>query len=88
MSMDEWLDGFQREAHPEQEVAWWERLARCYVVYISPNKLNPEQRRVAFSVICKLGLGASTGDLAADLANLPTGALDDIQALMRVSTDA
>src|SRR6266851_1639464 len=27
MSMGEWLDGFQRDAHPEQEVIWWE--LRC-----------------------------------------------------------
>ena len=83
LSMAEWLDGFQRDAHPEQEVLWWERLARCYVEYTSPKELNAAQRKAAFNVICKLGLGASAGELGADLANLPTGALDDIQTLMR-----
>ena len=83
LSMAEWVDGFQRDAHPEREVLWWERLARCYVEYISRNELNPGQRKGAFNVICKIGLGASAGELAADLANLQTGALDDIQALIR-----
>ncbi len=84
--MAEWLDGFQRDAHPEPEVLWWERLARCYVEFISQKELNPEQRKVAFNVICKLGLGASAKDLAGDVASLPSGALGAITAIMRSST--
>jgi len=61
LSMAEWRDGFQRDAHPEQEVQWWERLARCYVEYISQKQLNREQRKAAFSLIFRLGLGASGG---------------------------
>jgi hypothetical protein len=82
--MGEWLDGFQRDAHPDQEVLWWERLARCYVQY-SRKELNAVRRKSAFNLICKLGLGASAEDLGADLGNLPRGALDDIRALMRSS---
>ena len=83
MSMAEWLDGFQRDALPGQEVMWWERIARCYTAYIGQKELNPSQRKSAFSLIFKLGLGASAKDLAGDLVNLPTDALDDILALMR-----
>jgi len=79
----EWLDGFQRDAHPEGEVQWWERLARCYMEYISQKRLNGEQRKAAFSLILKLGLGVSAKDLDADLANLPPGALDNILPIMR-----
>ena len=84
-SMDAWLDGFQRDAHPEGEVLWWERLARCYVEYISRKELNAAQRKSAFNVIFKLGLGASAGEIVADVSNLPPGALDDILAIMRRS---
>ena len=84
-SMDAWLDGFQRDAHPEGEVLWWERLARCYVEYISRKELNAAERKSAFNVILKLGLGASAGELVADVSNLPPGALDDILAMMRSS---
>jgi hypothetical protein len=85
-SLAEWLDGFQRDAHPEGEVQWWERLARCYVEYISRKQPNPEQRKAAFNVLCKLALGASAANLAGDLASLPGGALDEIVAIMRSST--
>jgi hypothetical protein len=86
MSMAQWLDSFQRDAHPEGEVVWWERLARCYTEYISQKELDPAQKKSAFNVICKLGLGASAEDLAADVASLPGGALDEIIAIMRSST--
>jgi len=33
MSMEEWLDGFRRDANPESEVRWWERLTRLYRGY-------------------------------------------------------
>lgn len=62
---------------------WWEQLAGYYTAYIGQKELNPSQRKSAFSVICKLGLGASAEDLAGDLANLPTHALDEILAMMR-----
>ena len=54
-SMAEWLDGF----HPEQEVIWWERVARYYVDYTRHHELQGDQRKPAFNVICKLALGAS-----------------------------
>jgi len=85
-SIAEWLDGFQRDLHPEPEVLWWERLARCYVEYISQHELQSEQRKAAFRLMLKLGLGASAKDLAADLGNLSPGALDEIAAIMRSAT--
>jgi hypothetical protein len=86
MSMAEWLDGFQRDAHPEGEVLWWERVARCYVDYTRHHELQGEQRKPAFNVICILALGANAAELIADLASLPGGALDEIIAIMRSST--
>jgi hypothetical protein len=84
-SMAEWLDGFQRDLHPEPEVSWWERLARCYVEYAQHQQLQVEQRKAAFRLMLKLGLGASAKDLTEDLTNLSPGALDEIVAIMRSS---
>src|SRR3954470_24332462 len=57
-SRAEWLEGFQRDTSPEQEVLWWERLARCYVEYSGKRALNLEQRKTAFNVMLKLLLGS------------------------------
>jgi hypothetical protein len=86
-SMAEWLDGFQRDAHPQEDLLWWERLARCYVDYSSRNKLDREQSQDAFNVICRMAMGASAVDLRADLAHLPRNAVDEILAIMRTVAD-
>jgi hypothetical protein len=80
-STEKWLDGFQRDVNPEPELVWWERLAHCYVEYSRRNELNGDKKMAAFKVILKLALGASEMD--ADLADLPVGALDEIQEIMR-----
>jgi hypothetical protein len=85
-SMAEWLDGFQRDAHPEGEVLWWERLARCYVEYAQHHELQGEQRKAAFRLMLKLSLGASAKDLTTDIANLSPEALDEIVAIMQGSS--
>jgi hypothetical protein len=88
MSMTEWADGFQRDAHPEQEVMWWERLAWCYTEYCSPRNVDAEERNAAFNVIFKIALGAPAADVAGDLDRLPTGALNEILAIMRSKSGA
>jgi hypothetical protein len=81
-SMEKWLDGFRQDAHPEDEVRWWERLARCYVAYSDTKDLNVGQKQAVFSVLFKLGMGFQTEKLEADLATLPDGALEEMVATL------
>jgi hypothetical protein len=85
LSMEEWLDGFQRDAHPENEVAWWERVARCYAEYSGQKELNLQQRQAAFKLIFGLAIGSTEENLEADLDQLPASALDEIASIMRGS---
>ena len=84
--MENWLDGFQRDANPEREARWWEQLARWYLQYTSQKELNAEQRKSAFKVITGLALGSTTEEVTIDLAALPSAALDEMLAIMRRST--
>jgi hypothetical protein len=59
ISAEEWLDGFQRDQHPEREVVWWERLARCYSDFTAKKTLPSQQKQAAFKVIFGL-FGVST----------------------------
>ena len=81
MSMDEWLDGFRRDANPESEVLWWERLTRWYRGYSDTKDLSFEQKKALFSVLFRLGMGLDDQELATDLAKLPEGAIEEILAL-------
>jgi hypothetical protein len=81
--MAEWLEGFQRDLHPESEVVWWERLAHCYVEYSHGQELNSGQKQAAFRVILKLALGSTAEQVSADLTGLPPDALEDILGIMQ-----
>jgi hypothetical protein len=79
-SMDQWLDGFKRDANPDREVLWWERLARCYVAYNALKELTIHQKRVLFKVIFNLLMGSRPETQEIDLQTLPDGALEEILA--------
>jgi hypothetical protein len=48
---DEWLDGFQRDADPEPEVAIWESMASAYQNFTARRLLSPEARKEAFGLL-------------------------------------
>ena len=82
-SLEEWLDDFRRDLHPEHEVIWWERLAQCYLTYRNKHDLSAKQRQAAFKVLLTISLGGHPDSLSADTAILPQGALGDLRALLR-----
>lgn len=79
--MEEWLDGFRRDANPESEILWWERLTRFYTGYCDTKDLNAGQKQALFRVLFKMAMGIDPQALASDLAKLPEGALEKILAL-------
>jgi hypothetical protein len=86
-SIDVWLDEFKRDAHPDQEVVWWERLTRCYLAYTRDKELSAEQRSAAFKIIFGLCMmGTSPETVEKELAKLPTGALEEIVASLQERT--
>jgi hypothetical protein len=48
---DEWLEGFQRDADPEPEVAIWESMASAYQNFTAGRSLSPESRKEAFGLL-------------------------------------
>jgi len=74
----EWQDAFQRDANPEQELLWWERVSACYVALLALRTFSPDQRQAAFNVIFGLFSGLEPEQLQADLAKLPESAMDDL----------
>jgi len=79
--IEKWLDEFQRDANPESEVVWWERLTRCYLAYTEPKDLSFEQKRAAFKILFTLGMGNDLQSVNAELACLPDGAREEFLGL-------
>ena len=78
ISAEEWLDGFQRDQHPEREVVWWERVARCYTDFTAKKTLPSEQKQAAFKVIFGLFGGLEAKDVVADAAALSESLIDEL----------
>ena len=82
LSMEQWLDGFQRDVHPEREVTWWERLAACYSEYSRQHALGLKDKKAVFNVMLGLALGSTVNDLAQAALALPVGSLNEILSIM------
>ena len=79
----EWRDAFQRDANPEHELAWWERVSGCYDALIAGRTFSPDQRQAAFKVIFGLFSGLDAAQLEADLEKLPESVMDDLEVVVR-----
>ena len=79
----EWRDAFQRDANPEHELLWWERLSECYVTLVTGRPFSPDQRKAAFNVIFGLFSGLEAEQMQADLEKLPESVMDDLAVIVR-----
>jgi hypothetical protein len=79
--IEKWLDEFQRDANPESEVVWWERLTRCYLAYTEPKDLSFKQKQAAFKILFTLGMGSDLKGVSAELDCLPVGAREEFLGL-------
>jgi hypothetical protein len=79
----EWQDAFQRDANPEHELLWWERVSGCYVPLVAGRTFSPDQRQAAFNVIFGLFSGLEAPQLEGDLAKLPESVMDDLAVIVQ-----
>jgi hypothetical protein len=49
-SLEEWEDGFRRDAHAEREIALWLRIAEAYRRAVTERAYEPAQKRDVFAV--------------------------------------
>lgn len=80
-SMATWVEGFERDARPEDEVGWWERLIACYLEYVAAMRIAPPQRRRVYDVLLGIANGACQEGLLEPLAVLPPDAFETLEAL-------
>lgn len=56
--LDEVIDDFRRDVHPEQEIAVWERIAHTYALFLLHNPTGDVAiKRDIFSVVLMASLG-------------------------------
>lgn len=80
-SIDYWIDGFRRDAHPSREIRIWEHVAACYLEYVAMSTLLPEQRKDVFRMLTALSCCVSTEELMKETSSLPIEALEKLSSL-------
>jgi hypothetical protein len=87
-TLDEWEDGFRRDANPEREIALWCHMARVYWRATEGKALDHEAKRAYFRVILSCAnapreqvlrvteLGAISHDEAQEIVELFYGAFE------------
>ena len=63
MSLEEVVADFTRDAHPEREIAIWERIASTYQIYLTRNPTDdPRIKHDVFSVLLMTSLRIENWD--------------------------
>lgn len=59
-SLEEWLEDFKRDVHPEKEVRIWEQIASFFEVFRSTRVLSHEASKEAVAVLLGWSVGVAT----------------------------
>jgi hypothetical protein len=83
LTQEDWRDAFRRDANPEHELLWWERVSGCYVALVGHQTFSVDQRQAAFNVIFGLFSGLEETQMQDDLAKLPESAMDELAVIVQ-----
>jgi len=81
ISHQEWLDGFQRDRTPENEVAIWEQVAWVYTAFLKENELTAAGRNEAYELLLFRSRSANVESRISNLSHLTIGQAKSLLAL-------
>jgi hypothetical protein len=81
-SMAFWMDGFKRDSHPSDEIAYWEHVASVYLEYLKMvEPISDEQKQKIYAFISSIWLNSTNAELLERAKGLPDGAMEVIMTL-------
>jgi len=51
LPLEEWLDGFRRDADPDREIAVWQRIAKVYSDFLKDRRVTADYKKEVFKVL-------------------------------------
>jgi hypothetical protein len=75
----EWLEGFQRDTVPENEVAIWEHIASAYSKFLESNGVGAAARKEAFGLLL---VRSGTSDVESQFSKLKVLTPDQAKSLI------
>lgn len=86
MTLEGWIDGFRRDAHPESEIAIIEAVASVYLQLVAGTHLTVDEKQRLYGVLCLISAGNESPELAAHVP-LRSG-LPEFSTLARMYREA
>lgn len=80
MPLERWLEDFQRDHHPEREVAIYEAMARAYAGFVHGRTLSIEAKKEVYKIL--LMRSATSPDEVLKTVTLATLSPDEARALV------
>ena len=63
-SFSYWIEGFQRDMHPEDEIHIWEQIASIYSEFVTYKEIvDLQKKKEAFTVVCALRSAVESDDI-------------------------
>jgi len=81
ISHEEWLNGFQRDRSPENEIEIWEQMASAYTTFLKENKIDAAGRREAFGLLLIRSTSANVESRYSSLRHLTISQAKSLVAL-------
>jgi len=82
-SMEFWVDAFRGDAHPSQEILWWEHLAACYLEFTDEVQLDTEdQHEAVYQALFTLAMGCPKEEVSEELRLLPDSSFEKLKKLV------
>lgn len=78
-SHEEWVDGFQRDKNPENEVVIWEHMASAYSRFLESNEVGAAARNEAFGLLL---VRSGTEDVESSLTKLKALTREQAKSLL------
>jgi hypothetical protein len=72
LPLDQWLHGFRRDMHPEQEIMLWEALAETLREEVSDRKPAKRERELLFAVLLQALNTPTLADLVSSMPSAKT----------------
>lgn len=80
--LPEWIDNFQRDQHPEREVAIYEAMARAYTAFCNGRPLTLEAKREVYAIVLKRSM--YSGDTLLQSAQVSAISHDDVLTILKL----
>ena len=87
-SVDDWVNGFERDSNPEKELLIWECIALTFSTFMESRKLSADAKKEAIGTLLQCSMGMPEAAVLTKRKNLRGSDIRDLFVIYRASAEA